>query len=47
MDNVTDNYRYSRFLADFPSVGVDIILIVRFLEEKNHFDVFGGLFELS
>ena len=31
IDNVTDDHRYSRLLADFPSVGVGIILTVRFL----------------
>ena len=43
-DNVTDDHRYSRLLADFPSVGVGVILTVRFLK-KGPFDFLGGLFE--
>ena len=35
LDNVTDDHRYSRLLADFPSVGVGIILTVRFLEKRS------------
>ena len=35
LDNVTDDRRYSRLLADFPSVGVGIILTVRFLEKRS------------
>ena len=35
LDNVTDDHRYSRLLADFPSVGVGIILTVLFLEKRS------------
>ena len=43
INNVTDNHRYSRLLADFPSVGAGIILTVRFLE-KSAFWLFGRAF---
>ena len=46
LDNITDNYRYSGLLADFPIVGVGIILTVCFLK-KGPFDIFEGLFELG
>ena len=35
LDNVTDDYRYSQLLPDFPSVGVDIILTVRIIEKRS------------
>ena len=35
LDNVTDDRRHSWLLADFPSVGVGIILTVRFLEKRT------------
>lgn len=44
LDIVTDDHRYSRLLADFPSVGVGIILTVRFLEKKMAFWLFGRAF---
>ena len=38
LDNVTDDHGYSRLLADFPSVGVGIILLtVRFLAKREGF----------
>jgi len=36
-DNVTDDPRYSRLLADFSSVGGNVILTVRFLEKYLFF----------
>ena len=35
LDNVTDDPGYSRLLADFSSVGGNVILTVRFLEQKG------------
>ena len=40
LDNVTDDPRYSRLLADFSSVGGNVILTVRFLEKRD-FWLFG------
>ena len=34
LNNVTDDHRYSRLLADFPSFEVGIILTVHFTEKR-------------
>ena len=41
LDNVTDDHRYSRLLADFQSVGVGIIFHRFIFLKKGPFDYFG------